>query len=119
MPKILNTIINIFKFQERTSLSLINFVHKSRNLQCKKVEYSGSPSSPRFNASMIDIIEDPRDTRAEISTGQIAVTGKRGITPSIGMRFGQMETCWKEDFVHLALDQLFGAIPSLDREENP
>ena len=25
VPKILNTIINIFKFQERTSLSLINF----------------------------------------------------------------------------------------------
>ena len=86
VPKILNTIINIFKFQERTSLSLINFVHKSRGLQCKKVEYSGSPSSPRFNASMIDTIEDPReeiclnigDARAEISTGQIVVTGKKG-----------------------------------------
>ena len=61
VPKILNTIINIFKFQERTSLSLINFVHKSRDLQCKKVEYSESPSSPRFNASMIDTIEDPRE----------------------------------------------------------
>ena len=23
------------------------------------------------------------------------------------MCFGQMKTCWKEDFVHLALDQLF------------
>ena len=61
VPKILNTIINIFKFQERTSLSLINFVHKSRDLQCKKVEYSGSPSSPRFNAFMIDTIEDPQE----------------------------------------------------------
>ena len=50
--------------------------------------------------------------------GQIAVMGKRGITLSIGMRCGQMKTCWKEDFVHLALDQLFGTIPNLDREEN-
>ena len=53
-PKILNTIINIFKFQEQTSLSLINFVYKSRDLQCKKVD-----TIPRFNASMIDTIEDP------------------------------------------------------------
>jgi len=63
-------------------------------------------------------VSNIRDAR-EISTGQIAVTGKRGITPLIGMCFGQMKTCWKEDFVHLALDQLFGAIPNLDREENP
>ena len=61
VPKILNTIINIFKFQERMSLSLINFVHNSRDLQCKKDEYSGSPPSPRFNVSMIDTIEDPRE----------------------------------------------------------
>ena len=123
MPKNLNTIINIFKFQERTSLSLNNFVHKSRDLQFKKVEYSGSPSSPRFNASMIDTIEDPReelcsdigDTRAEISTGQIAVMGKKGHN---SLNFGQMKTCWKEDFMHLALDQLVGATPNLDREEN-
>ena len=33
------------------------------------------------------------------------------------MRFGQMKTCWKEDFVHLALDQLVGATPNLDREK--
>src|SRR6185312_10045758 len=126
-PKISNTIINIFKFQERTSLSLINFVRKSRDLQYKKVEYSGSPSSPRFNASMINTIEDHGrsyvsnigDARDEISTGQISVTGKRGITRSIGMRFAQMKTCWKADFVHLALDQLLGAIPNLEREENP
>ena len=47
---------------------------------------SGSPSSLRFNASMIDTTEDPQrsyvsnigDARAEISTGQIAVTGKKG-----------------------------------------
>ena len=67
MPKILITIINIFKFQEQTSLSLINFVHKSRDLQCKKVEYSGSPSSPQFNASMIDTIEDPREELSQTS----------------------------------------------------
>jgi len=64
-------------------------------------------------------VSNIRDARAEISTGHIAVTGKRGITPSIGMRFGQMKTCWKEDFVHIALDQLIGASPNLDREENP
>jgi len=58
------------------------------------------------------------DARAEISTGQIAVAGKRGITPSIGMYFGKMKTCWKEDFVHIALNQLVGATPNLDREEN-
>ena len=51
--------------------------------------------------------------------GRLQWQGKRGITPSIGMHFGQMKTCWKEDFMHLALDQLFGAIPNLDREENP
>ena len=75
---------------------------------------------------MIDTIEDHGrsyvsnigDARAEISTRQIAVTGKRCITPSIGMRFGQMKTFWREDFVHLASDQLFVAIPNLDREEN-
>ena len=82
----MNTIINIFKFQERTSLSLINFVHKSRNLQCKKVEYSGSPSSPRLNASILiqlkthgrSYVSNIGDARAEISTGQIAVTRKKG-----------------------------------------
>ena len=81
VPKILNTIMNIFKFQERMSLSLINFVHKSRDLQCKKVEYSGSPSSPRFNASMINTIEDPREElclKHRRCTGKIAVTGKNG-----------------------------------------
>ena len=43
------------------------------------------------------------------------MTGKKGQTPLIGMCFGQMKTCWKQDFVHLALDQLFGTIPNLDR----
>ena len=50
--------------------------------------------------------------------GRLQCREERGITPLIGMCFGQMKTCWKEDFVHLALDQLFGAIPNLDREEN-
>ena len=62
-------------------------------------------------------VSNIRVARVEIRTGQIAVTGKRGITTSIGMRFGKMKTCWKEDFVHLALDQLVGATPNLDREE--
>jgi hypothetical protein len=44
---------------------------------------------------------------------------KRGITPSFGMRFGQIKTFWKGNFVHLALDQLVGAISNLYREENP
>ena len=51
--------------------------------------------------------------------GRLQCRGKRGITPSIGMRFGQMKTCWKEDFVHFALDQLVGTTTHLDREENP
>ena len=49
------------------------------------------------------------DARAEISTGQIAVTGKKG----------HNSLNWKEDFVHLALDQLVGATSNLDREKNP
>src|SRR6185312_321653 len=36
-PKILNTIINIFKSQERTSLSLIHFVHKSKICNARKL----------------------------------------------------------------------------------
>ena len=56
-------------------------MHKSRDLQCKKVEYSGSPSSPRFNGSMIGTIEDPREElclKHRRCTGKIAVTGKNG-----------------------------------------
>ena len=44
---------------------------------------------------------------------------KMDTTLLFGINFGPIRTCWKEDFVHLALDQLFGAIPNLDREENP
>jgi hypothetical protein len=44
---------------------------------------------------------------------------EKGITPSIGMRFGQIKTFWKGNFVHLAWDPLVAATSVLDREENP
>jgi len=57
--------------------------------------------------------------RAEISTGQIAVTGKKGHNSLNWNAFWANKDFWKKDFVHLALDQLVGATPNLDREENP
>ena len=86
VPKILNTIINIFKFQERTSLSLINFVHKSRDLNARKLNIqdlhqvlgSTHPWSIQLKTHGRSYVSNIGDARAEISTGHIAVTGKNG-----------------------------------------
>ena len=86
VAKILNTIINIFKFQERTSLSLINLVHKSRDLQCNKLNIqdlyqvlsSTHPCLIQLKTHGRSYVSNIGDARAEISTGQIVVTGKKG-----------------------------------------
>ena len=71
VPKILNTIINIFKFQD---------LHQ--------VLGSTHPRSIQLKTHGRSYVSNIGDAHAEISTRQIAVTRKKGITPSIGMRFG-------------------------------
>ena len=86
VPKILNTIINIFKFQERASLSLINFVHKSKICNARKLNIqdlhqvlgSMHPWLIQLKTHGRSYVSNIGDARAEISTGQIAVTRKKG-----------------------------------------
>ena len=56
--------------------------------------------------------------RSEIRQGRLQRWDKMDITLLFGINFGRMRTCWKEKFVHFAMEQCFstGSVLEIERK---
>ena len=55
--------------------------------------------------------------RSEIPVDRLQRRNKISITSLSGVQLGRMTTCWKDNLMHLAMEQKFGTCFALDQEE--
>ena len=54
---------------------------------------------------------------SEIPLDRLQRRNKTSITSLSGVQFGRMTTCWKDNLMHLAMEQKFDTCSALDEEE--
>ena len=105
----------------------ISSEHLVRYVEEGKSWNSEAPSSVDSNTSKIDEIEDPYKEiwqqhwvlhGLKSALDRLQHWSKTGISHSFGVRWGWINTWWKDNFVRHTLKQLFATWSDLDREKN-